>query len=97
MSVQLQVSGALKPEVIDSKDPLARDMGRQTRRIVKEAGGRVSRFEVIHGSIFMTLKDTKGIEELKKEFTLMPKVQVQEVTPLMLVFMKSAASASVTP
>jgi len=95
MSVEIEATGALKSDVTDGKHPLARDMGRQTRRIAKSAGGRVTRFEVINGHIFISLKDEKGFPELKSEFSAMTGVQIRQVTPLMLVFMKSAATALV--
>jgi hypothetical protein len=93
--MDLSIVGSLQSNVTDSKHKLARDMGRQTRRAVKEAGGKVVRFEVTNGHVFVTLKDDNGLRELKTEFSAMPEVVVQEVTPLMRVFLKSAAAAQV--
>ena len=93
MNTGICIIGLLQTDVVDNHNKLARDAGRQIRRIVKAAGGSSIRFEVRNGQIFVTFKDEKGLTELKTELSVVPDVKVQEVTPLMLVYLKSAASA----
>lgn len=93
MKMAAHVSGYLSRAAADKKDKLAKEARRHFFRIVKDAGGFLSRFEVTNGKIFIELKDEKGLKELRTALSSLSEVKVEEVSPIVLVFLKSQAQA----
>jgi hypothetical protein len=89
-----QITGYLSNVVPDKKDRLARETRRLFYRIVKDAKGSLSKFDVTNGQIFVELRDENGLKELQSELTSLPNVTVEEVSPIKLVFLKSQAQAA---
>lgn len=88
-----QATGYLSTGVADKQQKLAKEARRQFFRIVKDAGGSMTKFDVTNGKIFLELKDEKGWKELQAALSTLPDVMIEEVSPLKLVFLKSQAQA----
>jgi hypothetical protein len=93
MRKALNITGYLSPAVHDKTHKLARETRRQFHSIVKDAKGKVSKFDVTHGQIFMELKDETGFNQLQEALATLKDVKVEEVSPIKLVFLKSQAQA----
>jgi hypothetical protein len=83
----------LSQEVADGKHRFAKDSRRHLSKIVKEAGGSLTRFEVINGDIFFELKDQSGLKELQDALSPLSGVTFEEISPVKLVFLKAQALA----
>jgi hypothetical protein len=94
MKQAAQISGYLTKLVVNKKEPLAKDARRQFFRIVKDAKGSMTKFDVTNGQIFIELKDENGLKDLQAELSKLPDVKVEEVSPLKLVYLKSQAQAA---
>lgn len=93
MATAAQVTGYLSQQVPDKKNKLAREARRQFYTIVKDAKGKMSKFDVANGRIFIELKDEKGFKELQDALSSLKDVKVEEVSSIKLVFLKSQAQA----
>lgn len=94
MKTAAQVTGFLSPSVPNKDDKLAREARRQFYTIVKDAKGKLSKFDVSNGRIFIELKDETGFKQLQEALTSLTEVKVEEVSPIKLVFLKSQAQAA---
>ena len=88
------VTGYLSKSVVKKDDKLAKETRRHFYRIVKEASGSLTKFDVTNGQIFIELKDEKGLTDLQSALSTLPNVKVEEVSPIKLVFLKSQAQAA---
>lgn len=95
MKKAAHLTGFLSKEVTDGKKPLAKDAKRHLSKIVKEANGSLTKFDVTNGEVFFELKDDKGLVELQAELSKLPEVTLEEVSPVKLVFLKAQAQAQV--
>ena len=92
--VTILVTKYLSPSVKDNKDSLARQTRVQVKEKVTSANGKLVRFEVTLGTIFITV-DTeaaaKAVTAMFADLTVPPVVDPQE--PLQAIFMQSEARA----
>jgi hypothetical protein len=88
------VTGYLSKTVANKSDKLAKETRRHFFRIIKDAKGSLTKFDVTNGQIFVELKDETGLKELQSELSTLPNVKVEEVSPIKLVFLKSQAQAA---
>lgn len=93
MKMAVQVTGYLSQSVPNKEHKLARETRRQFFTIVKNANGKLSKFDVTNGQIFIEFKDEKGVKELQDALSSLKDVKVEEVSPIKLVFLKSQAQA----
>ncbi|KAB2922659.1 MAG: hypothetical protein F9K22_11005 [Bacteroidetes bacterium] len=93
MHMAAQVTGYLSPSVPNKDHKLAREARRQFYTIVKDAKGKLSKFDVTHGHIFIELKDETGFKQLQDALAALKDVKVEQVSPIKLVFLKSQAQA----
>jgi hypothetical protein len=93
MKKAFTVTGYHSKTVVDKKQPLARESRRLFFRIVKDAKGSMTKFDVTNGQIFIELKDENGLKELQDALANLPNVKVEEVSSVKLVFLKSQAQA----
>jgi hypothetical protein len=94
--VTLQVTKYLSPEVKDNKDSLARQTRVQVKEKVASVNGKLVRFEVNTGTIFITVDTESVAEAVTAMFAKVkepPVVEVQE--PLQAIFMQSELRARV--
>jgi hypothetical protein len=87
------ISGYLSKKAVSKTDKLAKEARRHFYKTVKDAGGAMSRFDVTNGSIFIELKDEKGLPELQSALESLKDVTIEDVSPIKLVFLKSQAQA----
>jgi hypothetical protein len=93
MKKAAQISGYLSKGVADKNQKLAKETRRHFYKVVKDAQGSMTKFDVTNGQIFIELKDEKGLKELQSALSTLPNVTVEEVSPIKLVFLKSQAQA----
>lgn len=93
MKMAAYIHGYLGIEVTDIKHKLAKDARRHLSKIVREAKGSLTRFEVTNGEVFFELKDENGLKELRDALSSLSGVTFEEVSPIKLVFLKSQALA----
>ena len=93
MKIAALIIGYFLNIVIDKNNKLAKEARRQFFKIVKDAGGYLTKFDVTRGQIFIELKDEKGLKEIQSALSTLPNVTVEEVSPIKLVFLKSQAQA----
>lgn len=93
MKMAALIVGYFLKIVVDKNHKLAKEARRQFFKIVKDAGGSMTKFDVTNGQIFIELKDEKGLQELQSALSTLPDVKVEEVSPIKLVFLKSQAQA----
>ena len=87
----LLISGYLPKEVANNKHRSAREASGYIRSVIKKANGSLKKFEVLMGSIFITLKDEAGVKELKEALAGVEGVKVEEPSQAMLIFVKERA------
>ncbi|GEM_PF-3382687 len=93
MKKAAQISGYLSKAVVDKTHKLAKETRRHFFKIIKDAKGSLTKFDVTNGQVFVELKDEIGLKELQAALTELPNVKVEEVSPVKLVFLKSQAQA----
>jgi hypothetical protein len=96
MKKAAQITGYLSKTAVNKTDKLAKETRRHFFRIVKDAQGSLTRFDVTNGQIFIELRDEKGLAELQSALSTLTQVKVEEVSPIKLVFLKSQAQAAQT-
>ena len=85
------VTGYLPKEVVDNDHRSARVAKVFIRGVVKDAGGSLTKLDVLMGVIFITLKDQTGVAELKAALTPIAGVTVSEPSQAQLIFTKEKA------
>jgi hypothetical protein len=94
--ITLQVTKYLSSVVKDNKDSLARQTKVQVLEKVVTAGGKLVKFEVSNGIIFINIDTPEAAEAVKEMFdTVKEPPVVEELEPLQAIFMKSEARAKV--
>lgn len=87
----LLITGYLPKEVVDNKHKSAREAGGFLRSVIKKANGTIKKFEVLMGTIFISLKDESGVKELKDALSAVEGVKVEEPSQAMLIFVRERA------
>jgi len=96
MKMAASVTGYLSKTVVEKTHKLAKETRQHFFKIIKDAKGSLTKFDVTNGQIFIELKDDQGLKELQAELAGLPNVKVEEVSPIKLVFLKSQAQAAQT-
>ena len=96
MRMAASVTGYLQKSVADKTNKLAKETRRHFFKIIKDAKGSLTKFDVTNGQIFIELKDESGMKELQTQLAGLPNVKIEEVSPIKLVFLKSQAQAAQT-
>ena len=83
------IEGYLKPNVKDGKDPLARQSRKEMTKIVKGVGGKLVRFEVVCGVIFVDTDKEEASNAIVKCFAGFKEVTARVINTLEAIFRKS--------
>lgn len=78
-----------KSNVRDNKDPLARQTRKEMVKIVNDAGGRMVRFEVVSGVIFVDTDTEQAAKAIIDRFSGFKGVKARVVDTLEAIFQKS--------
>ena len=94
--VTLQVTKYLSSEVKDNKDSLARQTRVQVKEKVTSVNGKLVRFEVTTGTIFITVDTDAAADAVTAMFKKVKEPPVvEEQDPLQAIFMQSELRARV--
>lgn len=85
-ATSVMITGYLPIGVTDSKHKSAREANNVLRKVIKKADGKVMKFDVMAGTIFIVLKDEKGVEELRSALNGLDNVVFNTPSPEELVF-----------
>jgi len=85
----VEVVNALKANVIDNNDPLARQIKTEVKSIVVEAGGKLIRSDVMQGILFVTTDKKEAAQAVVARFSKFKGVVVREIDSLEALLRKS--------
>jgi hypothetical protein len=88
MSTSLIIKKFLQPTVKDSKDRLARQARAQIKRRVEEADGKIERFDLLQGTIFVDVDSEASANAIVELFKKFDDVKVETVEPLQAIYAK---------
>ena len=83
------VEGYHKPNVKDNRDPLARQTRKEMVKIVNDVGGKLVRFEVVSGVIFVDTDKDEAAKAVIDRFSGFNGVKARVVDTLEAIFQKS--------
>jgi hypothetical protein len=88
MSSSLIIKEFLQPTVKDSKDRLARQARAQIKKRVEETNGKIERFDLLQGTIFVDVDSESSANAIVEMFKKFGDVKVETVEPLQAIYAK---------
>jgi hypothetical protein len=88
MSTSIIVSEFLQPTVKDSKDRLGRQAHTQIKRGVEDAKGKIEKFDILQGTIFIDVDSDATASTIEEMFKKFDGVKVEKVEPLQAIYAK---------
>ena len=88
MSASLIINKFLQSTVKDSKDRLARQARAQIKKRVEETDGKIERFDLLQGTIFVDVDSESTANTIVEMFKKFGDVKVEIVEPLQAIYAK---------
>ena len=85
----IEINGALSLNVKTNKDPLARQTRTEVKHMIVEAGGKLVRFDVFQGAIFVNTDKDEAAKVVIDRFSKYNGVEAKKIDTLQAILRKS--------